>query len=40
MAFDYCGRARFRSERGSRYYRMQVDNEGGIVMPLHLGITY
>ncbi len=28
------------TERGQRYYRLQVDNEGGIVMPLHLGITY
>jgi hypothetical protein len=28
------------SERGQHYYRIQVDNEGGLVMPLHLGITY
>ena len=28
------------TERGQQYYRMQVDNEGGIVMPLYLGITY
>jgi len=28
------------SERGQQYYRMQVDNEGGLVMPLHLGITF
>jgi len=28
------------AERGQQYYRMQVDNEGGIVMPLHFGITY
>ncbi len=28
------------TERGRQYYRVQVDNEGGLVMPLHLGITY
>ncbi len=28
------------SERGQQYYRMQVENEGGLVMPLYLGITY
>ena len=28
------------TDRGQSYYRMQVDNEGGLVMPLHLGITY
>jgi hypothetical protein len=27
-------------DRGQSYYRMQVDNEGGLIMPLHLGITY
>jgi len=26
--------------RGQQYYRMQVDNEGGLIMPLYLGITY
>ncbi len=28
------------TERGQQYYRMQVDNEGGLIMPLYLGITY
>jgi len=28
------------TDRGRHYYRMQVDNEGGIVMPLYFGITY
>jgi hypothetical protein len=28
------------TERGQHYYRIQVDNEGGLVMPLQLGITY
>ncbi|MFC1639721.1 M1 family metallopeptidase [Gemmatimonadota bacterium] len=27
-------------DRGQSYYRVQVDNEGGLVMPLHIGITY
>ena len=27
-------------DRGQSYYRMQVENEGGLVMPLHIGITY
>jgi hypothetical protein len=28
------------TERGQQYYRMQVDNEGGLIMPLYIGITY
>jgi hypothetical protein len=28
------------TERGQYYYRLRVDNAGGLVMPLHLGITY
>ncbi len=28
------------TERGQSYYRIQVDNEGGLIMPLHLGVTY
>jgi len=28
------------AERGRQYYRMQVDNEGGLIMPLYLGVTY
>jgi len=28
------------TDRGQSYYRVQVNNEGGLVMPLHLGITY
>jgi hypothetical protein len=28
------------TERGQQYYRMQVDNEGGLIMPLYLGITF
>jgi hypothetical protein len=28
------------TDRGQSYYRVQVDNEGGLVMPLHIGVTY
>ena len=28
------------TEQGSSYYRVRVENEGGLVMPLHIGITY
>ena len=28
------------TDRGQSYYRVQVDNDGGLVMPLHIGVTY
>ncbi len=28
------------AERGETYYRIRVENEGGLVMPLHVEITY
>ena len=28
------------TERGQQYYRLQVDNDGGLIMPLYIGITY
>jgi hypothetical protein len=28
------------ADRGRTYYRIRVDNEGGLVLPLHMGITY
>jgi len=28
------------ADRGRTYYRIRVDNEGGLLMPLHIGITY
>ena len=28
------------TEQGQTYYRVRVDNEGGLVMPLHIRIDY
>ncbi len=28
------------TQQGQTYYRIKIDNEGGLVMPLHIGINY